>query len=504
MPRPLFFAPALWLLRRMGMRAKFTVLALCGLLALAVVEWSSRWLPDTTWQAALAAGVMVVFLYGVGALYVDVSLGLRRLLQVTSQATAGDLTSRAQCEGRDELALLGSQLDAMVVSLSAMVADVRSNAALVAQAGHHLSQDQHALSVRTEQQAASVAQTVVSVEQVTATVQNNSDVAKAADQHTLQVRQAVEQGAQAMERAVHSVEAIEQSAGRMNEIIGVIDGIAFQTNILALNAAVEAARAGEQGRGFAVVASEVRTLAQRSSEAAKEISRLIGNSVSQVGASTTMIRQAGKEMSHIAEGVRSVAGHVTAITEAGAHQGTGLAQISLAVHQIDQVTQDNAQMVHLAVRQAQSLEERAVTLTQAVSRFRLQQGTAEEAVALVERAQALRRMGMPLERYWAALTDPTQPFHDRDMYVFVLDAHGKYLAFGGNPSRVGSRVQDAKGVDGQQLLNDIIAQAEKGPGWVEYAYAHPVSGAILTKMSFVCKQDGVYLGCGIYKAFTGA
>lgn len=500
----LFFAPALWLLRRMGLRAKFFALGLCGLLALGVVLWSGNMIAGPTVQSLLAAAVMLVFLYGVGALYVDLSQGLRRLLQVTAQATEGDLTSRAQCDGRDELAALGSQLDKMVVSLSAMVADVRSNAALVAQAGHHLTQGQHALSVRTEQQAASVAQTVVSVEQVTAAVQNNSDVAKTADQHTLEVRKAVEQGAQAMERAVHSVEAIEQSAGRMNEIIGVIDGIAFQTNILALNAAVEAARAGEQGRGFAVVAAEVRTLAQRSSEAAKEISRLIGNSVSQVGASTTMIRQAGKEMGHIAEGVRSVAGHVTAITEAGAHQGTGLAQISQAVHEIDQVTQDNAQMVGHAVRQAQSLEDRAMTLTRAVARFRLQQGTAEEAVTLVERAQALRRMGMPLERYWASLTDPKQPFHDRDMYVFVLDAHGKYMAFGGNPERVGTRVQDAKGVDGQQLLNDIIHQAEQAPGWVEYAYAHPVSGAILTKMSFVCKQDGVYLGCGIYKAFTGA
>lgn len=113
-------------------------------------------------------------------------------------------------------------------------------------------------------------------------------------------------------------------------------------------------------------------------------------------------------------------------------------------------------------------------------------------------------MGMPLQQYWSSLSAPAQPFHDRDMYVFVLDASGKYLAFGGNPGRVGSMVQDAKGVDGQQLLHSIMAQAEQGPGWVEYAFAHPVSGAILTKMSFVCEQDGVYLGCGIYKAFTEA
>ena len=173
MPSQLFFAPALWLLRRMGMRAKFALLGLCGLLALGAVLWSGYWVAGRDLQALLAGGVMLVFLYGTGALYVDLAQGLRRLLQVTTQATQGDLTSRAQCAGRDELAALGSQLDSMVLSLSAMVADVRSNAALVAQAGHHLTLDQHALSARTEQQAASVAQTVVSVEQVSATGQNN-------------------------------------------------------------------------------------------------------------------------------------------------------------------------------------------------------------------------------------------------------------------------------------------------------------------------------------------
>nr|WP_313606264.1 cache domain-containing protein [Comamonas jiangduensis] len=126
-----------------------------------------------------------------------------------------------------------------------------------------------------------------------------------------------------------------------------------------------------------------------------------------------------------------------------------------------------------------------------------------EAVALVERAVALRRMGMPLEQYWLALTNPQQPFHDRDMYVFVLDASGRYLAFGGNPSKRGSRVQDVNGVDGDALLSAIIAQAEAGPGWVEYDFSNPITGQVQAKMSYVCKQDGVYLGCGVYKRFAG-
>ena len=244
-------------------------------------------------------------------------------------------------------------------------------------------------------------------------------------------------------------------------------------------------------------------MAQRSAEAAKEIRMLIEDSVQQVARSTQLIRQAGQGMQEVAQGMRQVAGHVEAISASGSTQGMGLMQIHQAVHGIDQVTQENAAMVRHVVQEAQVLEHRAATLSDAVERFRLQQGTAVEAVALVERAQALRRMGMPLQRYWQALSDPQQPFYDRDMYVFVLDGEGRYLAFGGKPEKRGSRVQDVQGVEGDALLRSIVNQAEQGAGWVEYDYRNPVSGQIQTKMSYVCKQDGVYLGCGVYKRFAG-
>lgn len=160
-------------------------------------------------------------------------------------------------------------------------------------------------------------------------------------------------------------------------------------------------------------------------------------------------------------------------------------------------------MVRNVVHEAQALERRAATLSEAVERFRLQQGTAVEAMQLVERAVALRCMGMPLEQYWKALTDPQQPFYDRDMYVFVLDSAGRYLACGGNPAKCGSRVQDVAGVDGNALLSAIIGQADHAAGWVEYDITNPVSGKVQTKMSYVRKQDGVYLGCGVYKSFAG-
>ena len=326
--------------------------------------------------------------------------------------------------------------------------------------------------------------------------------AQGADASASQVSEAAEQGVQAMARAVASVEVIQQGARRMNEIIGVIDGIAFQTNILALNAAVEAARAGEQGRGFAVVASEVRTLAGRSGEAAREIRQLIGASVQQVEESAGLIRKAGETIAGMASGICSVALTMSEIATTGAEQSSGLAEITAAVRQLDQITQQNAQMVEHAVEQSIALGARAATLSSAVTSFQLQQGTAQEARALVEGAVDLYNRGLSQEEFVRTLTDPSQPWHDRDMYLFALDRAGRYLAFGGNQAKVGTRVQDIPGIAGDQLLADIFSQAERAPGWVEYDINNPSTGQVQTKMSYVCLLDDLYVGCGVYKSFV--
>ncbi|MFY3385899.1 methyl-accepting chemotaxis protein [Paracidovorax sp. MALMAid1276] len=485
--------PGLWWMRRWHLPGKLLTLGLVAALAVALAAAAAPW-----WAVALGSALA---LYMLLALYASLSTDLAELARTMDLTTGGDLRAHKGSYGADEVGALAQSLDRMVLTLSSMVADIRSNAALVAHAGQSLADGNRSLADRTEQQAANLEQTAASVEQLSSAVQNNAQTAQSADARAAGVRQAADTGSQAMARAVQSVEAIQQGARRMTEIIGVIDSIAFQTNILALNAAVEAARAGEQGRGFAVVAAEVRTLAKRSGDAAREIRELIGASVSQVEASAGLIRSAGEGIASMAGGIRSVAANMSEISGSSAEQSTGLREISAAVQQLDQITQHNAQMVGQAVHQAKALQQRASTLSRAVAAFRLQQGTAEEAVALVHKAMALHKT-TSRDQFLRSITDKNQPFHDRDMYVFVLDTSGTYLAFGGNPAKVGTRVQDIPGIAGDQLVRDIVAQADHAPGWVEYDITNPATGAVQTKMSYVSRAGDGYVGCGVYKTLA--
>nr|WP_315188967.1 methyl-accepting chemotaxis protein [uncultured Albidiferax sp.] len=494
------FSPGLWLMRRMRLGGKILLLA-AVLLATPVALLLQYVLGNTSGagMAWFSGTSMLVSIYLLLAFYASFTQDLAQVRQAMDQLVKGDLRLGLVQRGSDELAGLASATRQIGSTVSAMVANVRSNAAFVAHSGKSLASGNRALSDRTEQQAANLEQTAASVEQLSSTVQDTAHTASQANTQAAQVRDAANLGAATMAEAIASVEAIQGSAKRMDEIVGVIDGLAFQTNILALNAAVEAARAGESGRGFAVVASEVRSLAQRSAEASKEIRLLIGASSTQVGSSVLKIRTAGTSITAIVSGIRDVAANMAQISNSSAEQSTGLSEITSAVRQLDEITQQNAQMVEHAVTQASTLENRASTLVEAVALFKLQQGSAEEAMALVARALAHRRKGASRDSFLRDLTSPTQGFFDRDMYVFVLDRNGTYVAFGGNAAKVGTRVQDIAGIDGAGLLHAIYAQAELEPGWVEYDITNPTTGRVQTKMSFVQMVDDLAVGCGVYK-----
>ena len=472
-----------------------TVASLAGLLQQRL-DAALRTLWLTTVGSSLGALLLVYFML---SFKISFLTDLRQIFTLMKQTASGNLRHQVPLHGKDELSDMFAAMDTMIKNFSSMVASVRSNAALVSHAGSSLVNGNRDLSDRTEQQAANLEQTAASVQGLSSTVQENAQAAQASDATAQAVRDIAEQGAHSMAQAINSVEAIQASTRRMDEIVGVIDGLAFQTNILALNAAVEAARAGESGRGFAVVASEVRSLAQRSADSAKEIRHLIGTSSAQVAAGVTQIRTAGVNITQIVEGIRNVAAKVAQISASSAEQSASLTEVSAAVRQLDEITQQNAVMVETAVSQATELQDRASTLSESVALFQLQQGTANEAQALMERAAAHRRQCSSRDGFLRDLTSTNQGFFDRDMYVFVLDRNGFYLAFGGNPAKVGTRVQDIAGIDGQGLLDAIMDKADSGSGWVEYDITNPLTGKVQTKMSFVQSIDDLYLGCGVYK-----
>ena len=290
--------------------------------------------------------------------------------QIATTIAQGDLTHHITVQPGDSTSLM-SRLAAMQHSLGQVVANVRVNAESLATASAQIAQGNLDLSGRTEQQASALQQTAATMEELGATVRNNADSARQANQLALGASAVAAKGGEVVGQVVTTMQAISESSRKIGDIIGVIDGIAFQTNILALNAAVEAARAGEQGRGFAVVASEVRSLAQRSAEAAKEIKSLIGRSVDQVEHGTGLVDQAGKTMGEIVGSIRRVTDVVAAITSASAEQSDGVQQVSQTVSQMDQATQQNAALVEQSAAAAESLKGQAQTLVQVVSVFRL-------------------------------------------------------------------------------------------------------------------------------------
>jgi methyl-accepting chemotaxis protein len=328
------------------------------------------------WRASL----VVMGVGGAGlalALWIGWSLSrgicgpLQVAVDMAQRVAAGDLSVQAVPEGRDEPAQLLVALNQMAVSLAQVVHDVRSNSDGIATGSSQIAAGNADLSHRTEEQASALQQTAASMEQLGHTVAQNADNARQADGMAQGAATVAERGGVVVTQVVDTMKSITESSRRIADIIGTIDGIAFQTNILALNAAVEAARAGEQGRGFAVVASEVRSLAQRSADAARQIKTLIGVSVERVEYGNTLAQEAGATMAEIVQANQRVSRIIGEISTASAEQSAGVAQVGQAVTLMDQATQQNAALVEESAAAAESLQRQAGLLVQAVSVFKL-------------------------------------------------------------------------------------------------------------------------------------
>ncbi|HZG22410.1 MAG TPA: methyl-accepting chemotaxis protein [Herbaspirillum sp.] len=316
----------------------------------------------------LTLGLGIFFTFVITRSIVD---PLKRAGSIADTIARGDLTQDFHDGGRDEAAHLVNALDAMQTNLAATLNEVKESAAVIAVASHEIARGNVDLSNRTESQASSLEETASSMEQLTSTVQQNAENARQANQLVLSASDHATKGGRVVGDVVATMGSIKESSSKIVDIIGVIDGIAFQTNILALNAAVEAARAGEQGRGFAVVASEVRALAQRSAAAAKEIKQLISDSVDKVDTGGKLVDEAGATMNEIVSSVKHVADIMGEITAASQEQSAGIAEVNNAISQIDEITQQNAALVEQAAAAAESLQEQSDVLARAVAVFRL-------------------------------------------------------------------------------------------------------------------------------------
>ena len=330
--------------------------------------------------AALVAGLI-----GGGIGLVVIFLVSRAIAAPVARAAAmlgeiaegkGDLTRRMPVESRDEVGALAGAFNRFVASLDHTISDVRHSTHAIADASAEIAQGNMNLSRRTEAQASSLEETAAAMEELTSTVRQNAENARQANQLVLSASAQAQQGGQVVGEVVATMGAISDSSRKIADIIGVIDSIAFQTNILALNAAVEAARAGEQGRGFAVVAAEVRTLAQRSAGAAREIKELIGGSVGTVEEGTRLVDAAGAAMTGIVTSVQRVADLMNEIAAASGEQSQGIGQVNQAIAEMDDATQQNAALVEEAAAAAASLQDQAGKLAQVVSVFRLEEDAA--------------------------------------------------------------------------------------------------------------------------------
>ncbi len=454
---------------------------------------------DRLWLsgAAMISGVSLL-VYLILTFVVSFGSGLRDIQKALSDFACGNLSTKVCVDGKDELASIGLAAEQVAERLSNIVSEIRSSAMRLSQTGESVAASASELADRTDQQARHIVQTAEVVSELSVAVAANADASSELNGSTMRLREDAQASGKLMQETAQAMADLEASSRKAGEVIGVIDGIAFQTNILALNAAVEAARAGEAGRGFAVVASEVRALAQRSATAAAEVRRLLENSRTQVDCSSKRLHVAVDSISGLVDGVMSVSESLKGLADSSHRQSLSLAEVAQSVGNLDALTKMNQDMVSHSTDAALELMDRAGALANDVSAVQLRQGSADEARNLVDRALSLiQRMG--LEPAMAEIRQPGSGYVDRDLYVFITDRRGVYILHAGDTRKEGHRVHEVPGIDGDAFVADAWVAAN-GNHWVDYVIVNPISGLPQKKTSYVLALDGErVLGCGFYR-----
>ena len=387
------FNPGARLMLRMANEKKLPLMTGLFLLPLAVLYYEVGGKVSTATNLWVIGGVALA-LYAMGSFYVQADMGWRILIASMEAISKGDLTTRIKAEMGGHFGLVMKMLEQINSSLGEIVRQVRSSSQTVAHSAREIGESNTELSHRTERQATTLEETAAAMEEFSTTVTHNAKNCSLASEKAGNADKVAHDGARVVHGVVEAMAGIEEGSKRIAEIVGVIEGIAFQTNILALNAAVEAARAGDQGRGFAVVASEVRALAQRSAEAAKEVRSLIERSVEQVRDGSRQAALAGKAIDAIVDGVQQGNRLVGEIASASSEQGSGVQEINRALGQLEEVTQQNAAMVQQAAAKSAAYQEEADRLMAIVERFKIG-GELDELFTHKAPAPAARAAGHP-------------------------------------------------------------------------------------------------------------
>ena len=496
----ILFAPAFWLLGRMSFLAGFLLVGLLFMLPTALLLLSV--LPPEMLHPAVAV-LVALALYALAALRAFMSIGIARMIRLTERVASGELLAgMVQVDGlsgRHDAARLWNAIMKMSESLTQIVKQVRSSADAIAGGARTIAEGNTQLSERTQEQAASLEETASGVEQLAAAARQNAQGCARASELAGGSREVAATAARRLQDVAATMKEIDDGARRVGEILGTVEGIAFQTNILALNAAIEAARAGQQGRGFAVVAGEVRTLAQRSAEAAREIKQLIGQSTGSIAKGRQLVDAAEATMTEVVGSVGQVTQELASIALASREQSAGVEEINRAIQQVDAATQQNAALVEEAAGSAEAFGREAAQLVEVVGRFKIDRAEDRSRVVALVKASVRHVRKLGVERACADFNDRNGAFVRGADYVFALDLDGKRLAYAPDPSLVGQDGLQLRDDRGKLFGHELVALARgAGFGWSDFMILNPESGQVEPKSVYIERVDDILVGCGIY------